>query len=1138
MVKLSAGGAVDDDREAVLSFVESGLLVRCRYEARAPRDAGTTRNVVLNRAGFLACSDGRARDSDVLATRVELDVVRAADATPVTANAGLDELEPCAGDAGASASDAGSSMDAGGGGADAGAPPPEDAGAACSTDTACDDGNACTEDRCSSGACTHAPLPPGTSCSNGSACDGAEQCDGAGVCLLGTPPALDDGNPCTVDACDPAAGPVHLPMAAGTVCDDGNACTAGDTCNGAGACAAGAPLAVDDGNPCTRDLCDSVRGVLHEPLPFGDTACANASACDGVETCDGAGACRPGAPPPIDDGNACTLDTCNPATGPVHTPVAGCDPTPVQNADAALETRASLTGKVVTPAGTAPPGVSFQVFDERMTGAPRADVQTTLTADGSFRIRLTSFPESEPERSPAHRLVLVVEAPGFLRAYRTAYARPGEVVPLGSVRLTSRDPVVTNIGPEGGRAVDSRGLVEVVIPPGATDTIVPVQITPFTDRAEFPAPLPDQSVTMYGYELEPSGTRFAAPVTVRATNYRNAPTTLELPVGYFDPVDQLWDHEGSATWDGSAFASKVDHFSLRDANPNRVADLVMRTTRTPPPNNGKKECGQGSSWSVAGGALEQSFSLPSTRAGGADLGLSLHYASGLAGSRRLGSTTQTQGGAIPTGTLAVSVGGTKVETFCVARGGAAPSATQPGSCSTVVGSCGTGGVSFEIGLAMAALSRRELVTTAANATEIGTDGWFELPLVGDSVASPGFFTQELTVAAQGAGVCAGGGGSFAASDPLAPRTLLPTTSAGPSARITRKVLVNHRFTSPLGAGWAIREVSRAYRDGDFAIVVDGMGQEERFEPRARVRALPNGSGSHAFARDPVSGEVLVASTPGTISSVDVATGVRTPLLSGLAFPGGDEPLSLAVARVAGVRHFVVAFATRLVDFDAAGSARTLTTRGAFGRTIVTQPSVAARGSRVFYTDGDPATPVVSMIDLDGAAPALVALSSVARNADRRLAPRAPFGTVALDAPRGLTFLSDGSLLVADPRRNGVYRVRPDASGVVSASSQVELALGNGDGSALPSPGERRPGAVFSLNQPLRLSATEDDHVLVMTTYGILAWDAISGDAELLVRDGERRRDHPEPRGHLRRCPELPHQLRRAHEVGAPLPVGR
>lgn len=81
----------------------------------------------------------------------------------------------------------------------------------------------------------------------------------------------------------------------------------------------------DDQNPCTTDAC--VEGqCVHSPAPAG-TSCTDEDLCDGEERCDGEGACIPGPPPPIDDGDPCTTDSCDPGTGAVtHAPNGGCSP--------------------------------------------------------------------------------------------------------------------------------------------------------------------------------------------------------------------------------------------------------------------------------------------------------------------------------------------------------------------------------------------------------------------------------------------------------------------------------------------------------------------------------------------------------------------------------------------------------------------------------------------------------------------------------------------------------------------------------------------------------------------------------------------------------------------------------------------
>ena len=157
-------------------------------------------------------------------------------------------------------------------------------------------------------------------CGDGNACNGAETCS-TGACLAGTAPSVDDGNPCTADSCAPATGVVHAAVAAGTACADSDLCNGDETCSGAGTCVAGTAPAVDDGNPCTADSCEPATGVVHVAVATG-TACADNDLCNGDETCSGAGACVAGTAPAVDDGNPCTADSCDPATGVVHMAVA------------------------------------------------------------------------------------------------------------------------------------------------------------------------------------------------------------------------------------------------------------------------------------------------------------------------------------------------------------------------------------------------------------------------------------------------------------------------------------------------------------------------------------------------------------------------------------------------------------------------------------------------------------------------------------------------------------------------------------------------------------------------------------------------------------------------------------------------
>ncbi len=143
------------------------------------------------------------------------------------------------------------------------------------------------------------------------------------VCVLtilgcGSNSQCDDDNPCTDDVCT-AGVCQNTPNAAS--CDDGDACTTNDTCSG-GVCAGGTPLSCDDGNVCTTDSCNPATGCVHTS---NAGPCDDGNACTTSDTCSG-GSCVGGPALVCGDGNACTDDTCNPASGCIYTNnTAPCD---------------------------------------------------------------------------------------------------------------------------------------------------------------------------------------------------------------------------------------------------------------------------------------------------------------------------------------------------------------------------------------------------------------------------------------------------------------------------------------------------------------------------------------------------------------------------------------------------------------------------------------------------------------------------------------------------------------------------------------------------------------------------------------------------------------------------------------------
>ncbi|MDF1563155.1 MAG: MopE-related protein, partial [Deltaproteobacteria bacterium] len=195
-----------------------------------------------------------------------------------------------------------------------------DAALGCQAGTApsVDDGVGCTVDSCNEVTDSIVNAPDDVACDDTLFCNGAEVCDPALDCQPGTPPSTDDGVGCTVDSCNEATDTiVHAPD--NTACDDTLFCNGAETCDALLDCQAGTPPSVTDGVGCTIDSCDEVAdAIVNTP---DDTACDDTLFCNGAETCDAALGCQAGTPPSVNDGIACTVDSCDEAADAVvHAP--------------------------------------------------------------------------------------------------------------------------------------------------------------------------------------------------------------------------------------------------------------------------------------------------------------------------------------------------------------------------------------------------------------------------------------------------------------------------------------------------------------------------------------------------------------------------------------------------------------------------------------------------------------------------------------------------------------------------------------------------------------------------------------------------------------------------------------------------
>jgi len=185
----------------------------------------------------------------------------------------------------------------------------------------CDDHNDCTTDTCDHVlGCQHKSLKDGTVCDDHDLCTLKDVCE-RGLCVSGAAQECDDFTECTIDTCDPEIGCVSTTAPDWSDCHDGNACTGKDKCHG-GICS-GIAIPCDDGDDCTLDGCDPATGCTVTTAP-DLTTCNDHDACTGKDTCHD-GVCW-GIAVPCDDEESCTTDGCDSATGCTHTPLADGEP--------------------------------------------------------------------------------------------------------------------------------------------------------------------------------------------------------------------------------------------------------------------------------------------------------------------------------------------------------------------------------------------------------------------------------------------------------------------------------------------------------------------------------------------------------------------------------------------------------------------------------------------------------------------------------------------------------------------------------------------------------------------------------------------------------------------------------------------
>lgn len=174
----------------------------------------------------------------------------------------------------------------------------------------------------STGTCTFDSLPDTTSCDDNSLCTTGDHCNGAGACVGTAPTCNSPPSQCHVSSgqCNPDNGQCEYQFAEATVaCNDGSACTTGDHCNGSGICVAGSSTVCPAAGQCQSGagVCNPGSGVCEYTNASNTTACNDGNACTTIDLCDGSGACVGNAPITCGPAGQCQVGngTCNPTSG-------------------------------------------------------------------------------------------------------------------------------------------------------------------------------------------------------------------------------------------------------------------------------------------------------------------------------------------------------------------------------------------------------------------------------------------------------------------------------------------------------------------------------------------------------------------------------------------------------------------------------------------------------------------------------------------------------------------------------------------------------------------------------------------------------------------------------------------------------
>src|SRR4029077_3896725 len=134
--------------------------------------------------------------------------------------------------------------------------------------------------------CSNPAKVNGAACNDGDACTQTDTCQ-AGACVGKNPVVCTASDQCHVaGVCDPASGVCSNPdKANGTACNDGDACTQTDTCQG-GVCTGTSPVACTASDQChDAGVCNPTTGACSNPAKANGSTCNDGNACTQTDSC-------------------------------------------------------------------------------------------------------------------------------------------------------------------------------------------------------------------------------------------------------------------------------------------------------------------------------------------------------------------------------------------------------------------------------------------------------------------------------------------------------------------------------------------------------------------------------------------------------------------------------------------------------------------------------------------------------------------------------------------------------------------------------------------------------------------------------------------------------------------------------------